>query len=225
MSLVDGEGRVEILYGVSPLPLAPFFDVYLARPDFAGAHPLVVVVAGDAGVTPSLRALCRRVARNGYAALAPDLFHSQPRGSIAALAADRINADLDALLSVTRDEWSRWCASDRFAVLGLGDGVPAAIRLASRPGGAAVISPGSLYELDHVLTAHPAPLLALVGGRSSEEARVIHDSAGRGEWVVYAGAGPGFFDDGSEDYHRPSAEDAFKRLIAFLDGRLTRVGV
>ncbi|MFH1103701.1 MAG: dienelactone hydrolase family protein [Actinomycetota bacterium] len=223
MSLVQGEGRVEILYGVSPMPIPPDRDVYVARPDFSGAHPAVIVVPGDGGVTPSVRALCRRIARFGYAALAPDLFRGASPGPISALPAARLEADLGDLLSVTGDEWSDWCASDRFVTVGLGAGAAAGARLGSGDGGAVVIVPASLHGLAEALASGSA-LLALVGGAFAGEVHVVRDAVGRGEWVVYGSVGSGFMDDGSGDYDVASAEDAFRRLVAFLDGRLTRIG-
>jgi len=223
LSLIDGEGRVAILYGTSPLPIPPDRNVYLSRPDYAGAHPLVVVVPGDGGVTPSVKALCRRLSRFGYAALAPDLFRGKTAGALSDAPGGRVDTDLADLVSVTRDEWSHWCGSQRFVALGLGTGVPAAVRLGSGDGGGVAISPASFDGLVDALVASPAPLLALVGGMTGPEVHAARDAVGRGEWVVYGSAAPDFFDDGADGYDRPSAEDAFRRLVSFLDGRLTRV--
>jgi dienelactone hydrolase len=218
MSLIAGEGRVAILYGTSPLPVPPATDVYLARPDYAGAHPAVLIVP-DAGITPSVKALCRRIARFGYAALGMDLAGNGVPGA----PARRVDAALEALLSVARDEWSTWCGADRFVALGIGHGSLPAARLAAFGAGAAVIIPDSIDGLGDPLATLEIPLLALVGGRSSDEVRRVRDVAGRGEWVVFASTGPGFFDDDSDEYDRGSAEEAFRRFIEFLDGRLARV--
>ncbi len=211
MGLIDGEGRVAILYGVSPLPIPPGIDVYVSRPDYAGAHPLVVVVGDTGGTTPSVKALARRLSRYGYAALAPDLQR-----------VPAVDAALADVVSVARDEWAHWCSADRFVALGLGAGAPAAARLAAAHGGACALVPASLDGVaDAVGTV--GPLLVLVGGVPGDEVRAAREAAGRGEWVRYGSAGAGFFDDGSAEYDRPSAEDAFRRLIDFLDGLLTRV--
>lgn len=215
---------MEILYGASPLPVSPDREVYLARPDFTGAHPVVIVVAGDQGVSPSIKALCRRLARYGYAALALDLFRTAEPESLAAIPPVRIAADLLDLLSVTRDEWSDWCAADRFGVLGLGAGAAAAARLAAERGAALAISPSALEDVAGLLAGLTSPLLAFLSGPGGD-VPAVRATVGRGEWVVYGSAGPGFFDDGSEDYDRPAAEDAFRRFIAFLDAWLTRVEV
>lgn len=214
MGLIDGEGRVAILYGVSPLPIPPGLDVYLSRPDYAGAHPLVVVVGDGSGITPSVKALTRRLSRFGYAALAPDL-----RGVTS------VEAALADLVSVARDEWSHWCSADRFVAFGLGEGAASAARLAGAHGGACALIPASLDGIAATVAGSTGPLLVLVGDSGTDDLRTARDEAGRGEWVRYGSAGAGFFDDGSPDYDRPAAEDAFHRVIGFLDGILTRVEV
>ena len=224
MSLISGEGRVEILYGATPLPIPPDREVYLGRPDFVGAHPVVVVVAGDGGVTPSVKALCRRIGRFGYVAVAVDLFRGVGSVSLASLSTSRVDGDLRDVLSVTRDEWSDWCASGRFGVLGLGTGSPAAARLASVGQGVLVAVPAAVDELAGNLMGQAVPLLTLAGGATASELQGARDAVG-GEWVRYGSVAPGFFDDGSPDYERSAAEDAFRRLVAFFDAWLARVEV
>ncbi|MFN3521432.1 MAG: dienelactone hydrolase family protein [Phenylobacterium sp.] len=47
---------------------------YVARPDVAGAFPTIVVVSEIFGVHEYIRDICRRLAKLGYAAIAPDFF-------------------------------------------------------------------------------------------------------------------------------------------------------
>jgi carboxymethylenebutenolidase len=47
---------------------------YLARPDAKGKFPVVVVISEIFGVHEYIRDICRRLARLGYAAIAPDFF-------------------------------------------------------------------------------------------------------------------------------------------------------
>lgn len=53
---------------------------YLARPDRRGRHPVVVVVSEIFGVHEYIRDVCRRLAKAGYVAIAPDFFvrHGDP---------------------------------------------------------------------------------------------------------------------------------------------------
>jgi carboxymethylenebutenolidase len=62
--------RVEI-----PLVGGGTMGGYLARPTAGGPHPAVLVFMEIFGINPHIRDVTERVAREGYAALAPDTFH------------------------------------------------------------------------------------------------------------------------------------------------------
>jgi len=62
--------RVEI-----PLAEGGTMGGYLARPSEAGSHPAVLVFMEIFGINSHIRDVTERVAREGYAALAPDIFH------------------------------------------------------------------------------------------------------------------------------------------------------
>jgi len=49
-------------------------DSYLASPMALGPHPGVVVIHEASGLNDNIRAVCRRFAEHGYAALGVDLF-------------------------------------------------------------------------------------------------------------------------------------------------------
>ena len=76
----DEQGLVT---GVVQLPAADrAIPAYLARPDKRGRHPVVVVVSEIFGVHEYIRDVCRRLAKAGYVAIAPDFFvrHGDPAG-------------------------------------------------------------------------------------------------------------------------------------------------
>jgi carboxymethylenebutenolidase len=54
-------------------------DSYLALPDGAGPHPVVVVIHEASGLNDNIRDICRRFAEQGYAALGVDLFGGRNR--------------------------------------------------------------------------------------------------------------------------------------------------
>lgn len=62
------EIRVEVADGTT-------LGGYLALPQGAGPHPGLLVFQEIFGVNPHIRDVTERLARQGYAALAPDLFH------------------------------------------------------------------------------------------------------------------------------------------------------
>src|SRR3972149_1365670 len=51
------------------------FKGFFAAPQGGGPVPGVVVIQEIFGVNPHVRDMCQRFANEGYAALAPDLFH------------------------------------------------------------------------------------------------------------------------------------------------------
>jgi len=67
--LDTGETTIEVKDGALPL--------YYARPAKAGAAPVVLVVQEIFGVHEHIRDVCRRLAHQGYLAIAPELFFRQ----------------------------------------------------------------------------------------------------------------------------------------------------
>lgn len=56
-------------------------DSYLALPEGAGPHPGVLVVHEASGLNDHIRDICRRLAEQGYAAVAVDLFAGRNRSA------------------------------------------------------------------------------------------------------------------------------------------------
>jgi carboxymethylenebutenolidase len=67
-AITTEEIRVEVSDGTT-------LGGYLALPQGAGPHPGLLVFQEIFGVNPHIRDITERLARQGYAALAPDLFH------------------------------------------------------------------------------------------------------------------------------------------------------
>ena len=75
MSVLKGEGIVPILFGSTSISVGSLTHTgYLARPDLAGEWPTVVVIPSAWGVTGAMKDVTRRLARQGFAAICPDLF-------------------------------------------------------------------------------------------------------------------------------------------------------
>jgi carboxymethylenebutenolidase len=74
--LVAGEVKIQTMTGAVP--------AYRAMPDKNGKYPLVLVVQEIFGVHEHIRDVCRRLAKLGYFAIAPELYYRQ--GDVSKLA-------------------------------------------------------------------------------------------------------------------------------------------
>jgi hypothetical protein len=216
MALIDGEGRVQILYGRTVLPSPPHRSVYLSRPDVVGRHPAAVVIHDENGQTPSVRALCRRLARYGYVAAAPDL----ARGDGIELSPDRVADDAVRIAETMQHGWSAFCRPESPALVAIGGSAVAGAGAAADIGGPLVILGGPVTDLETVLGAVRGPILGIIAAEpdgESEAVRALHGSVGRGEWAVFPTTASALLDEDGDDFDYAAFEDMADRLVAFLD--------
>jgi len=216
---------------------------YLARPDAPGRHPAVVVVNEVFGVHDYIKDVCRRLAKRGYAALAPAFFarvgDPAPLTDYGAImkivnaASDAqvlgdVGAALDYLAAAPFAEASRiaitgfcwggrivWLACERFSALKAGAAWYG--QLAPGPDGAGQ----KLWPIDHAVELK-APVLGLYGGKDPfsdavPAMRAAIAKAGKpGQIVVYPDAGHGFHADYRSSYVEADARDGWARMLAFF---------
>ena len=114
-------GTVQIKAGDRDIP------AYVARPEGRGAHPTVVVVSEIFGVHEYIRDTCRRLAKAGYAAIAPDFFvragdpstladFAAVRKIVAATSDQQVKGDLAATLAYLKGQ--AWSDKARLGVTG-----------------------------------------------------------------------------------------------------------
>lgn len=213
---------------------------YRALPAKGAQFPVVLVVQEIFGVHEHIRDLCRRFAKVGYLAVAPELYARQGAVhalrniqdvlAIAAKVPDaQVMSDLDATV-----EWAEKSGKGDTGRLGLTGfcwgGRVAWLYAAHNPRlKAAVAWYGRLAGSTDAL--HPrnpidvagelrAPVLGLYGGKDQgipldtvEPMRGAVAKAGKtAEIVVYPDAGHGFNADYRQAYDRQAAEDGWKRL-------------
>jgi carboxymethylenebutenolidase len=191
--------------------------VYLARPDLEGRYPAVLVAHGEAGLTPSVKAACRHLARFGYIGVAPNLRTDERSGGKESA---QPGDDLADVVEALREDWQDWADAGRLAFLGLEQGAAPSSRSAAVHQSALIVAGGPEAVDVGLLGGSGGPLLCLVATDQADTMKRLHQEVGRGEWVRYGDVGPGFHDEGSPDYHAPSAKDAYERVIAFLDRHL-----
>lgn len=122
-------------------------DGFLATPA-AGSGPGVLVLHAWWGLNDAIRQVCRRLADEGYAAFAPDLYHGQTADAIPG--AEALSSTLDANYEQAAQEVA---AAARFL----------AEQAGQKHGGLAVIgfSLGAFYALD-LSNAEPALIRSVV---------------------------------------------------------------
>lgn len=174
-----------------PAPDGFALPAYMARPEGEGPFPVVVVVSEIFGVHEYIRDVCRRLAKQGYAAIAPAFFNrvedpaplsdmGRIREIVAAAGYEQVMGDVSATLDwASRQIWANadkvgitgfcwggkvvWQACARFAVIDAGVAWYGRLAPAADASAADIFS-GQPWPVD--LTADlKAPVLGLYGGR------------------------------------------------------------
>lgn len=217
---------------------------YQARPAGAGPFATVLVVSEIFGVHEYIRDVCRRLARAGYLAIAPDLFRRQGDPTRIASVAEILNTVIskvpDAQVMGDLDACAAWAAANggdaaRLAITGfcwggritwlyaahnpkLKAGVAWYGRLA---GTASALTPSHPLDLVDRISA---PVLGLYGAKDQgipvsdvDDMRTDLAKAGKNaEFVIYPEAGHAFHADYRPSYRAAEAADGWARLLAWL---------
>jgi carboxymethylenebutenolidase len=210
-------------------------SAYLAKP----ASELgcgIVVIHDEWGLTEFIRDVCDRLARAGFVALAPDLFHGRiADDQVAAeqlakeLDMDSADADLESAVAELFNQQAT--VGSKVGALGFGLGGSLALLLSSRHRriGAAVDLYGAQPELLPELERVAAPVLAIFAG---EDESVSESSVGAFESglqragvsasvEVKAGVRNGYMNDARLDVHDAiAAADTWDTLLAFFRSEL-----
>ena len=245
MAVLQHEGTIEILYRDFAMPTgARFTEGYLARPDRIGAYPLVLLLPPLQGITPYVKDLARRLARNRYAVLVPDLTrgaHPGPDASFEDLVdayrrvrGRRALADIDDAIAFAFNDAAGWAGEGKIGVVGIDVGGRFAINYAAhrrRLVGALCVAYAPLagdenreLQVADALGMLPMAVLGLYGAEDNLVLAEGVDEAQRrnphGKWILYEGVGHDFLDDDSASYHAGAAGDMVARLLALLNATL-----
>lgn len=226
--------------------------VYYARPTGAGPHPAIIAVHHLPGWDEFYQEFCERLARHGFAVIAPDLYcrigHGDPDDVAAKARAgggvhdDDVVAECAAVLEWVQQQPD---ITDKVGIIGSCSGGRHAVLTASRLSGFSAVvdlwGGGVVATPDQLSPARPvppvkytssmnAPLLGLFGNEdkspSSEEVDVHESELQRlsksYEFHRYDGAGHGFF-----YYHKPAyrpnqAMDGWQKVFEFFHRNLSR---
>ncbi len=220
---------------------------HLALPPGPGPRPVVVVIQEIWGLTPHIKDVADRFAREGYVALAPDMYSREGgapsqeleilRKVALAIPDSRIVADLRAACAFLRRRPE--ARGDRIAAIGFCMGGAWALLLACHePIQAAADFYGRVRypDLTEAKPKHPidyaedlrCPLLGIFAGVDQgipvEHVRDLEAACRRHgktvEFHVYGGAPHAFFNDHRESYREREARDAWAKTLAFFGRHL-----
>jgi carboxymethylenebutenolidase len=213
--------------------------VYIAEPTAAGRHPAVIVVMEAFGLNHNIEEIARRIAGEGYVALAPDVYHRSlpdnkvgydelPKaiGLMQKLDDQKIVADIRAALDFlgakpnvdpARIGITGFCMGGRISFL-------AAAELADRIAAVAPFYGGGIAALLPKADKIKAPLQLFFGERDAfipqDQVKAIDAKLRelKKSYKIdnYAGADHGFFCNERASYNEKAASDAWTKLVAFF---------
>ena len=191
-----------------------------------------MVIHENRGLNEHTRDVARRLAIEGFVALAPDALArlggtaamadpDAARAAIGTLTAEQIRADLDAALDYLSVQPN--VTKGKLGSIGFCWGGARSFNLAtSNQIGAAVVFYGSAPDAETIKQIQ-APVLGLYGAtdeRISSQvpavAAMMKAANKPYEFKIYEGAGHAFFNDTGERYDANAAADAWPRAVAFL---------
>jgi carboxymethylenebutenolidase len=214
---------------------------YVARPSEGGPRPAVLVIQEAFGLNDHIKDVARRVAAEGYVAVAPDLFHRGGKGRTAryddlpkalelmgALKDDEIVADVASAIAWLEKQpnvragkigITGFCMGGRVSYL-------AACALPDRIAASAPYYGGGI-PVDRTATLK-APVLAFFGEEDPfipmdnvEKLRAEAKRLGKNvEIVVYPKAPHGFFCNERDSFRPEAAKDAWEKTKAFFKKHL-----
>jgi carboxymethylenebutenolidase len=217
--------------------------LYVARPAGAVKAPVVIVLQEAFGLNGHIRAIAERCAREGYVAVAPELFHRSAEHGFEgsydnfetvvqhymATTESGLDADLQATLRWLRSDPQ--CDAGRIAALGFCMGGRAAfLANAVLPLRAAVSFYGGGIVPTYLsrATQQHGPLLLIWGGLDAHidlaQRRAIADALREAQKnfveLEYSQADHGFFCDERESYNHEAATESWALTLQFLRNQL-----
>ncbi len=217
-------------------------EVYEARPKDGGARPAIVVLMEAFGLNNHIKDVTERVAREGYVAIAPDLYHREPEriipykelqkaiGVMNRLQDPKVMEDVGAVISHLKSQSyvksgslgvTGFCMGGRFTYLTAAHhnkDIRAAV--AFYGGGIPMGNPSPLDRTGEI----NCPVTLFFGAKDQlipqehveKIVKALTDKKKNFSHKVYPDAGHGFFCNERESYHAESAKDAWEKFKSFF---------
>ena len=197
----------------------------------AGKGPAIVVIQEWWGLVPQIEGVVDRFAKEGFLAIAPDLYHGQAATSpdeaqrlAMELDAERAEREIAAAgeFAMKRPD----CTSKKFGVIGfcMGGGLAQYAGAREKNVGATVSFYGNFRQATIDWSQLSGPILLIygekdkgippdVGRQLAEKLKQLGKSV---ELKTYPGADHAFFNETGKNYKRDAAEDAWTRTVEFF---------
>lgn len=234
--LVAGEVKVPVKDGQIP--------AYRAMPATGNNFPTILVVQEVFGVHEWIKDICRRLAKMGYYAIAPELYARQGdptkisdtnrlmKEIVSKVPDAQVMSDLDATVAYAKSTGKAdtaklgitgFCWGGRIVWMYAGHNPNLQAAVAWYGFVAISTHPGDKTALD-IVPNIKAPVLGLYGGddpgNPPESLKQMEDAMKKGgktvEIVTYPGAPHGFFADYRPSYRKDASEDGWKRMSAWF---------
>ena len=210
-------------------------DALLARPKAPGPHPTVIVIHENMGIDPNndtagphFDNLTRRFARQGFVAIAPNLY--QRGGGPEANPGPQVQEDLKALFSWLQSQ--PYVNRNGIGTVGFcwGGGTSIAAAVANPDVDAAVIFYGRNPDPLEDVSKITCPVIGFYGEKDErltagapDLAEAMKKAGKKFEYKVYPGAQHAFFNERKGDRHDSAAAgDAWERMLAFFNENLRK---
>jgi carboxymethylenebutenolidase len=217
-------------------------DAYEAKPKGEGSYPGIVVLMEAFGLNDHIKKVTERIAREGYVAIAPDLYHREPErlvpygelpkaiGLMNRLQDTKVMDEVGAAIAYLRSQSNLkpgaigvtgFCMGGRFTYLSAAHhpkDVKAAV--AFYGGGIPMGKPSPLSRTGEI----SCPIYLFFGGKDpmipqehvAEINKALTENKVNFQIKTYPEATHGFFCDDRASYHEASAKDAWENFKSFF---------
>ncbi|HSH00923.1 MAG TPA: dienelactone hydrolase family protein [Anaerolineae bacterium] len=207
---------------------------YVAYEAGQDPRPIVIVLQEWWGLNDHIKEVTERIAREGYVALAPDLYHGEvttepdeARKLVMALSQEEAVVEIQQAIAYLKGEGY---TTDKTAVIGfcMGGGLVAATAANTPDLNAGVIFYGQPLAIDEARQVKAAMMTHLgtedrISQVNVEMMHAIFEESGiPNEFHIYEGAQHAFFNDTRESsYDEEAAKLAWERTLAWLEAHLS----
>jgi len=210
---------------------------FLARPKQSGRYPAVIVIHEIWGLVDHVKDVANGLAREGYVALAVDLFDRKTISSIEEgrelrqkLTEQRIFGDLDGAFNYLKT--LEYVRPDSIGSIGfcMGGGLSLQLACRNKELAAAVVfygrNPSPIDQVKNVQCAILGNYAGADKGITESDINLLKETLAKHrkefDIKVYADAPHAFFNDTRETFRPETAKDAWERTLSFFNRHLKR---